>query len=179
MKLDAQRILIYGVCGSGKTTFARQLSERTGISWTAVDDIAWRPGWVSTSNEQQVAEVTTICAGERWILDSAYAKWADVPLARVELIVGLDYPRWFSLARLLRRTFTRVVDKQKICNGNVETWRQTFSRDSILLWHFRSFTNKRRRMRAWRDAAVAGGPAVILFPSARDTERWLATIDGV
>jgi adenylate kinase family enzyme len=177
MKLDAQRILIYGVCGSGKTTFAKQLSERTGIPWTAVDDLAFLPGWVNTSNEEQVAAVTTICATDRWILDTAYGKWVDVPLARVELILGLDYPRWFSFARLIRRTFTRVVDKQTICNGNVETLRQTFSKNSILLWHFKSFANKRRRMRAWRDAATVGGPKVILFSNARAAERWLQDLE--
>ena len=177
MKLNAQRILIYGVCGSGKSTFAKQLSDRTGIPWTAVDDLAFRPGWVNTSNDEQVAAITRICAGDRWLLDTAYAKWAEVPLARVDLILGLDYPRWFSFARLLRRTFQRVVDKQKICNGNVETLRQTFSKNSILLWHFRSFTRKRRRMRAWRDAATAGGPKVILFPNARAAEQWLHDIE--
>jgi len=54
-----------------------------------------------------------------------------VPFATVELIVALDYPRWFSLQRLLRRTLARVVDKRRICNGNTETWRRMFSREVV------------------------------------------------
>ena len=37
--------------------------------------------------------------------------------------------------RLLRRTFTRLVSREELWNGNRESWRLTFlSRDSILLW---------------------------------------------
>jgi adenylate kinase family enzyme len=176
MKLQANRILIYGVCGSGKTTFARRLGERTGIPWTSVDDLAWLPGWISTTNEHQTAEIQRICAAEQWILDSAYGKWLDLPLGKADLIVGLDYPRWFSLARLIRRTALRMIDQHKVCNGNVETWRQTFSPNSILLWHFRSFARKRQRMRAWRNAADASRQ-VILFPNARAAEVWLQGLE--
>lgn len=65
-----------------------------------------------------------------------------------EVIVALDYPRWLSLARLLRRTWRRVRDSQPVCNGNIETWAQVFGRDSIIVWHFTSFARKRARIRA-------------------------------
>jgi len=73
--------------------------------------------------EEQRRRFEEICAGDTWLLDTAYGAWLDVPLARVELVVALDYPRWVSLLRLVRRTFGRIVDKQTICNGNVETLR--------------------------------------------------------
>lgn len=47
------------------------------------------------------------------------------------------------IARLLKRTAHRNITKQKLCNGNVETLRNTFSRDSIIVWHFTSFRKKR------------------------------------
>jgi adenylate kinase family enzyme len=169
--LTAKRILVYGVCGSGKTTFARRLSERTGIPWTSVDDMAWLPGWVNTTEEYQREQAERICAADEWILDTAYGKWIDIPLGRVELILALDYPRWFSLQRLLRRTFSRVIDKKPICNGNVESWRTMFSRDSIIVWHFKSWKRKRQRIRAW--TASKDGPKVIAFANARGAERWL------
>jgi hypothetical protein len=42
-------------------------------------------------------------AGDRWILDTAYSTWLAIPLARADLIVALDYPRFVSLARLVGR----------------------------------------------------------------------------
>ena len=168
----ADRILIYGVTGSGKTTLARQLAERTGLPWHSVDDLTWEPGWVSVPEDDQRRRIAAICAGERWILDTAYSSWLDVVLDRVQFIVALDYPRWRSLARLVRRTLLRNLDHRPICNGNTESFRQTFSRDSIIAWHFKSFARKRGRMRAW--AADPSGPRVVRLTTPAMTRSWLA-----
>src|ERR1051325_11476049 len=113
-----KRVLIYGVTGSGKSTLAARLSDSTGIPWHSADDLAFVANWQPTSPEYQRGKISEICSGESWILDTAYAGWIEIPLSRVELIVCLDYPRWLSLARLLRRTATRIIDKQPVCNGN-------------------------------------------------------------
>jgi adenylate kinase family enzyme len=168
----ADRILIYGVTGSGKTTLARQLAGHVGIDWHSVDDLTWQPGWVGVPADEQRRRIAAICAGERWILDTAYSQWLDLPMARTQLIVALDYPRWLSLWRLVRRTVSRAARKNVICNGNTETFRKALSRDSIIAWHFRSFARKRARIRAW--AADPDGPPVVRLTSPRATRRWLA-----
>jgi adenylate kinase family enzyme len=170
--MQGRRVLIYGVTGSGKTTLASRLSEITKIPWYAVDDLTWMPGWQEVPFEEQVRRIGEICAGEEWILDTAYAKWKEIPLSRVEVIVALDYPRWTSLWRLLKRTVARATDGQHVCNGNRETWRQAISRDSIIVWHFKSFARKRRRIREWIDE----GRSVIHLRSPRETENWLQSL---
>jgi adenylate kinase family enzyme len=169
-------VLIYGVTGAGKTTLAQKVAERTGLPFHCVDDLTWEPGWVEVPAEEQRRRIAMICAGDRWILDSGYSKWIDVVLARVDLIVALDYPRWRSLARLARRTAARSIDRRSICNGNTESFRQMLSRDSILVWHVNSFARKRARMRAWADDP--DGPAVVRLASPAATRRWLATLQG-
>ncbi|MGH3992237.1 MAG: hypothetical protein ACRDSN_07190, partial [Pseudonocardiaceae bacterium] len=82
-----------------------------------------------------------------------------------------DYSRWFSLQRLLRRTITRLFDRREICNGNRESLRGFFSRDAIIVWHFKSFKRKRRRIRQWRDDPAA--PPVTRLTSSRQAEKWL------
>jgi adenylate kinase family enzyme len=168
------RILVYGVTGTGKTTLAAAIAERTGLPWISVDDLTWNPGWVQVEDDEQHRRIAEICEGNRWILDTAYGRWRDIPLARTQLIVGLDYPRWVSLSRLLRRTLARIVDRHPICNGNMETLRGTFSSESIILWHFKSFARKRRRIREW--AADPTAPDVIRLTSPKQTERWLASL---
>lgn len=165
-------MLIYGVTGSGKTTLAASLAARTGLPWHSVDDLTWEPGWVAVPDDEQRRRIEAICEQDRWILDTAYNRWLDVPLARTELIVALDYSRWRSLARLIRRTMTRAIDHKPICNGNTESFRQAFSRDSIIVWHFRSFARKRERIRRW--AADPAGPPVVRLTSPAATRRWLA-----
>lgn len=152
-----RRILIYGCTGSGKTSLAQALARELGMPWTEVDELTWQPGWVEVPLDEQRARIAEICAGDSWLLDTAYGKWLEVPLERATVIVGLDYPRRVSTIRLLRRTFDRLVRGTRCCNGNSEDFRQTFSRNSILMWHFKSFPSKRRRIAKF----IADGRPVI------------------
>ncbi|MGB3828471.1 MAG: adenylate kinase [Ornithinimicrobium sp.] len=166
-----RRILVYGVTGSGKSHAARRIAELRGLPLVLADEVAWQPGWQQLEPERQREVFAALAAGDRWVFDTAYGIWLDVVLPRVDLIVALDYPRWFSLQRLLRRTGRRIVTREPICNGNAESLRMAFSRDSIIAWHFRSFPRKRRRIRTW--AQDPASPPMRRFRRARHLNRWL------
>src|SRR6202011_1486075 len=105
--------------------------------------------WSERPRDKQRELALRIAGRERWVLDTAYGHWRDVILPRTELIVALDYPRQVSLAWLLRRTARRIVTSELVCNGNRESLRQAVSSDSIIAWHFRSFSRKRQQIAAW------------------------------
>lgn len=157
-----------------KVNARRAISAVSGVEWHRVDDLTWEPGWVEVSTAEQRRRIAAICERPEWILDTAYSKWLEVPLARADLIVALDYPRWFSLQRLLRRTMSRVFQRRLICNGNRESLRILFSRDSIILLHFASFPRKRARIRQWGNDS--SGPPIIRLATPRQTENWLADL---
>lgn len=169
------RYLIYGVAGAGKTTLAVEMASRTGIPWHDVDALVWQPGWIQVPIHEQRRTVERICATDAWILDYAHRLWIDVPLARAEVLVALDYPRWLSLWRVVRRAVARAIDRQPICGDNVETWRQLLSRESIVVWHFKTFGDTRARIRDW--VQTPPGPEVIRLTSPRQTRRWVATLE--
>ena len=171
---SARRIVVYGVTGSGKSTLAARLAHLTGLDWYAVDDLTWEPGWITVPEDEQRNRISRICATEAWVLDTAYGSWRDVALARADLIVGLDYPRWFTLLRLIRRTVRRMVSRSSICNGNVETLRKVISRDSIIGWHFASFARKRARIRRWVVSPEL--PPVRRLSSTAATDAWLVEL---
>lgn len=169
------RILFYGVTGSGKSSAARAFAKATGLpEFSADDDIGWLPGWQQRTVEDQRAIAAAIAARDCWVLDSAYGVWRDVVLPRAELVVGLDYPRWLSLARLVRRSLRRARTREVVCNGNHETIARLFNGDSIIRWHFQSFTRKRQVMRSLH--ASPGMPPVILFRHPRELDAWLARL---
>lgn len=170
----ARRILVYGVTGSGKTTLTGELGEVTGIAWHSVDDLTWEPGWVVVDQHEQRRRIDVICAQPEWILETAYGSWRHIPLARADLVVALDYPRWFSLQRLVRRTVARLVDRREICNGNRQTLRKALSRNGIIGWHFDSYARKHDRIREWYADPL--GPAVVRLTSAAATQEWLRLV---
>jgi len=172
--VSSTRYLVYGVTGSGKTRLAGRIAERTGLPNHHMDDLTWRPGWVPVPDDEQRAIVHELCDGDRWVLDHAYGSWRDIPLARAEIVVALDYPRWLSLSRLLRRTVRRIITQETVCGGNRESWRLSISRDSIIVWHFRSFASKRARIRSW--VAEGPGPRIVHLRSQRETDAWLSTL---
>lgn len=176
MESPPDRILVYGVTGSGKSTAAERIAAVSGLPLTLVDELTWLPGWVPVDADEQRRMIGDITRGERWVLDSSYGAWLDLVLPRAELVVGLDYPRWLSLSRLLRRTVSGAITKEPRCNGNVESWRSMLGRDSIIRWHFRSFARKRSRMRAW--AADPGMPHVVLVRHPRELDAWVAGLGG-
>ncbi len=171
-----QRIMVYGATGSGKSTLAGRIAAQLDLTWYPVDDLTWEPGWVKVPKDMQRERIAAICAQPAWVIDFAYGSWIDIPLSRADLLVCLDLPRWRSLGRLLRRTTVRMVTREQVCNGNRESPRVVFSRDSIVVWHFRSFRRKRDRMRQW--AASPDGHTVVLLRSPREVAHWLATLDN-
>ncbi len=172
------RVLFYGVTGSGKSSAAHAYAKASGLpEYSADDDIGWFPQWQQRTVEEQRRLAADIASRDEWVLDSAYAIWRDTVVPRAELIVALDYPRWVSLSRLLRRSLYRAVSGQLVCNGNTESFRRLLARDSILWWHSQSFTRKHRVIQAMKaDPAL---PPVIVFKRPRDLSRWLSMVRNV
>lgn len=168
----AQRVVLLGVTGSGKTTAATRLAAARGLVLLRTDDVRWAPGWEVRPVEEQRQRAAPVVAGERWVLDALPAAYADLVLARADLLVALDLGRLRTFARLLRRTARRVVLREPCCGDNVETLARALSRDSILRWHATSYAAKRRELRA--RAAAPDGVPVALVRRPRDLEVLLA-----
>jgi adenylate kinase family enzyme len=99
------RVVVLGCAGSGKTTLARRLGERTGEPVISLDAI-WQPQWT----EDDVADFRILMkqahAGETWISEGNFAiATFDIRLPRATLIVWLDRPRLFCAWRAITRVF--------------------------------------------------------------------------
>jgi adenylate kinase family enzyme len=98
-----RRVLVIGSGGSGKTTFARRLGERTGLPVIHLDSHYWSAGWTPTPKEQWTARVDEMLAAERWIMDGNYGGTMERRLAAADTVIFLDLPRMVCLWRVIRR----------------------------------------------------------------------------
>lgn len=169
--LGARRIVVFGSTGSGKTTAAARVARVLGLPVVDGDALCWRPGWQGVPYEEQVAAFTRIAKQPEWVLDDDGP--AGMMFAEADLVLLLDYPRWVSLQRLLRRSVRRALTQTTVCNGNHESWRRLCSRDSLLLWHARSWKTKHRLM---RDLATHHPGRALLFSKPSELRGWIESL---
>jgi hypothetical protein len=103
------RVLVDGMMGSGKSTFARALAAKTGLPVIHLDVHYWQPGWVPPSDEQWRERQRALLAGEAWIIDGNYNETLALRLERAETVVFLDTPWWLCARRAFVRGLRQPV----------------------------------------------------------------------
>jgi adenylate kinase family enzyme len=100
-----RRVIVTGLAGSGKSTFALALAAKTGLPVVHLDLHFWKPGWVAPSEIEWREKQRGILDGNAWIADGNYAETLDLRLERADTVVLLDMPWWLCAGRALRRGF--------------------------------------------------------------------------
>ena len=100
-----RRVLVIGISGAGKSTFARRLAERTGLPLIHLDREFWQPGWKITPEPEWRIKVAALVARDAWIIDGGYSASLDLRLPRADTVFWFDYPR----GRCLRRIAWRIA----------------------------------------------------------------------
>lgn len=144
------RIYIMGNSGQGKSTVAKRLAKRTGITSYDMDDLFWRPNWQQISDEEKACVLEDIGKKERWIVSGNYASISAPIRKSAEYIIMLQYPYYVNMWRSIKRSIVRAWTKEKVCNGNVETWRKLLTKDSVILWAHGGYKKNVERGKQWQ-----------------------------
>lgn len=172
-----QRVLVAGVTGSGKTTFARRLASAWGLRHVEIDALFHGPDW--TPRPEFLDDVRAFAAEERWVTEWQYtSKGTDQFLPpRAHLVVWLDYPYRVVRSRLLRRTLGRSILRTEMYNGNVERpiWRLLATRDpdeNILAWQTKTLGHWAERMPEYAERFPH--LRIVRLRHPREADAWLA-----
>lgn len=173
------RYVVVGTSGSGKTTLARQIAERLGIPHIELDALHWGPNWAGATPEVMRERVAAATSGPAWALDGNYSKSRDVAWSRATHLIWLDYSFPLVAWRIFSRTLRRAVLREELWNGNRESLRMMFSRESILVWVLKTYWRRRREYPELIARPEYGHLTVFRFRSPGETEWWLAALKTV
>ena len=99
-----QRVAIVGPGGAGKTTFARQLGERTQLPVIHLDEHYWKPGWEPTPRDEWRAKQEQLLAADKWIVDGNYGGTLETRLRRADTVIVFAIARTRCVERALLRS---------------------------------------------------------------------------
>lgn len=146
------RINVIGASGSGKSTFARRLSQISNFPYIEMDKLFWGPNWQWPSDDEFFAKVKNAVANPQWILDGNYTRTLFMKWEKVDLVIWLDLPFAQTLFQAIRRAITRVWTQQELWEGtgNRESFKKSFfSKDSIILWTIKTHGPVRQKYQSY------------------------------
>ena len=135
------RIMIFGKPGSGKSTFAFKLQEKTALPLYHLDRYFYTKNWIERDYQEFMDIQHKIVAQDRWIIDGNNTKSLEFRYARAQLCFYFNYPRWICFWRILRRKLTR---KNLALNDRADGCAETI-RWSLLayMWRFERLIEQR------------------------------------
>jgi adenylate kinase family enzyme len=174
-----RRVAVVGGSCTGKTTTSRELATRLGVPHIELDALHHDAGWQEAPAEVLQARVDAAIAAapDGWVADGNYhGKLGTSVLERADTVVFLDLPYWTALRRVVWRTLSRAIARAELWNGNRETFRNTFSRESIVWWVIKHHHEYRHK---WPPRfAPLTHLTVVRLRSAREVRDWLQSIQA-
>lgn len=169
-----QRVVVFGTTGSGKSRLAERLAQRTGLRVVELDALFWGPEWQPAPLELFRHRVEREIRDGGWIVVGIYGQVRDLTWKAADTLIWLDLPFPLVMWRLLGRTIRRALTKEDLWGtGNRESLvRSFFSRQSILLWAFKTHRRNRERF-AIECAFLAKDKTIVRLRSAREVERFI------
>ncbi len=168
-----KRVSVIGPSCSGKSTTAKRLAAILGVPYVELDALHHDPGWTEASAEvlKERIRAALAAAPDGWVTDGNYfGKIGHFVIDQADTIVWLDIPYRTAIRRVLWRTFNRALTRVELWNGNRESFRLAFSRESIILWVLRTH----RGFEAKWIPRLEGRNVV----RVRDADAWLQSIQA-
>jgi adenylate kinase family enzyme len=174
-----RRVSIIGGSSTGKTTLSRELASLLGVPHIELDALHHDAGWQEAPADVLQARVDAALAAapDGWVVDGNYhGKLGTYVLERADTVVFLDLPLRTALRRVTWRTLRRSITREELWNGNRESFRIAFSRDSIVWWVIRNHGSHRKK---WpKRVAPLTHLQVIRLRSAGQVRDWLQSIQA-
>lgn len=163
-----RRVVLFGSPGSGKSTFARALSARTGLPHVERDTLG------TLGSPAYRAAVRRMACAERWIFDGATTQADTEVYSRADTVVVLAYPRWVVMERVIRRTVRRALIRLVSRDRAREPLAWTRRNHAVTsAWSTYRLRHREADALAARHDLV--GATIVRLSTPRDAAAWLSS----
>ena len=131
-----QKIMIISSPGSGKSTFARKLRDKTGLPLYYLDMIKHKPDRTTISSEEFDKKLDEILNKDKWIIDGNYQRTLEVRMEKSDTIILFDLPTEVCLEGTKSRIGTKRedlpwIETEKTFESEFKQWIVEFSEKSL------------------------------------------------
>lgn len=105
-----ERVIIIGCPGSGKSTFARKLRDKTGLPLYYLDMIYHLPDKTDLDKEEFEQKILEITSTKRWIIDGCYFDNIEPRVKASDTIFFFDLPSSICLENVKKRAGVKRED---------------------------------------------------------------------
>lgn len=163
-----KRVLIIGSPGAGKTTFARKLADKTGLSLVHLD-YYYHQKKFDYYNDRAAwrKRVKGMITKDQWIIDGNYGDTFDIRFARADLIIFMECSRTKAVYRVLKRHITQHGKRR---TEMPPEWEEKFERGFLkYVWCF----NKKELPKMYEELKNHKKKAVVILKSSKQTQKYL------
>ena len=98
-----KKVIVIGCPGSGKSTFARALRDKTGLPLYHLDMMYWNADKTTVPKEIFRARLAELLTEDAWIIDGNYGSTMEARMSACDTVVFLDYDPSVCLAGIRER----------------------------------------------------------------------------
>lgn len=173
----ANRVLVIGCSGGGKSTLSRKLAEHLALEYQSIDrDVRWLPGWKERDRAARFKILEELVARERWVMDGSNPSTFELRVPRSDLVIWVRMPRLTCLIGVARRVWRSYgTVRPDMADGCPEQLP-----DRTFLDYIWSFEKKTAPSFLRKLGQHGDGIPLVTLRSRRDTKRLLQCvgIDG-
>lgn len=158
-----KKIIVIGCPGSGKTTFALKLREKTGLPLFHLDAIWHKSDKTHISREEYDVRLAEILALDSWIIDGNYNRTIETRLVECDTVVLFDLPPQVCLEGAISR-----IGKERYDMPWIETELDPSFATEIMEFGEKSLPKIYALIEKYKD-----GKSVIIFKSREEADKFI------
>lgn len=169
---EYKRIAVIGCSGSGKSTFSKALSARTGIPAVHLDAHWWLPGWQNTAKDEFDKWQRAAVLEESWIFDGNFSRTLEIRFERADMVIDFQIPR--------RQCLFGVISRRIRYRGKTRSDMGQGCREQIDLEFLRFVWTFNKKELPKNQELIGKYPKMkhVIFKSRKDADAFLRRIEA-